>query len=63
MTSLDTGIRTIRTAFERVAEAWRWYDSIPAVRRIHAVLGRPLEGGADGADAGIEAGHVLATKR
>ena len=44
MTSLDTGIRTIRTAFERVAEAWRWYDSIPAVRRIHAVLGRVPDG-------------------
>ncbi len=44
MTSLDTGIRTIRTAFERVAEAWRWYDSIPAVRRVHAVLGRVPDG-------------------
>ena len=40
MTSLDTGIRTIRGAFERLVEAWRWYDSIPAIRRIHAVLGR-----------------------
>src|ERR1700690_827376 len=40
MTSLDSGIRTIRTAFERLAEAWRWYDAIPPVRRIHAVLGR-----------------------
>ena len=40
MTSIDTGIRTIRTAFERLAEAWRWYDAIPPVRRIHAALGR-----------------------
>jgi two-component system osmolarity sensor histidine kinase EnvZ len=40
MTSIDTGIRTIRTAFERLVEAWRWYDSIPPIRRIHAVLGR-----------------------
>ena len=40
MTSIDTGIRTIRTAFERLAEVWRWYDSIPPIRRIHAVLAR-----------------------
>jgi two-component system, OmpR family, osmolarity sensor histidine kinase EnvZ len=40
MTSIDVGIRTIRTAFERLVEAWRWYDSIPPIRRIHAVLGR-----------------------
>ena len=40
MTSLDTGIRTIRSAFERLAEAWRWYDSIPPIRRIHAALAR-----------------------
>ena len=44
MTSLDTGIRSIRTAFERLAEAWRWYDSIPPVRRVHAVLGRVPDG-------------------
>ncbi|HWE78275.1 MAG TPA: ATP-binding protein [Pseudolabrys sp.] len=40
MTSIDTGIRTIRTAFERLAEVWRWYDSIPPIRRIHVVLAR-----------------------
>ncbi len=40
MTNLDTGIRTIRGAVERLVEAWRWYNSIPAIRRIHAVLGR-----------------------
>ena len=40
MTSIDTGIRTIRTAFERLADVWRWYDSIPPIRRIHAVLAR-----------------------
>jgi two-component system osmolarity sensor histidine kinase EnvZ len=40
MTSIDTGIRSIRTAFGRVADAWRWYDAIPPIRRIHAVLGR-----------------------
>jgi two-component system osmolarity sensor histidine kinase EnvZ len=40
MTSLDIGIRTIRSAFERLAEAWRWYDSIPPIRRIHAALAR-----------------------
>ena len=44
MTSIDTGIRTIRTAFERLAEAWRWYDAIPPVRRIHAALGRIRDG-------------------
>ena len=40
MTSLDIGIRTIRSAFERLAEAWRWYDSIPPIRRIHGALAR-----------------------
>ena len=44
MTSLDIGIRTIRGAVERLVEAWRWYDSIPAIRRIHAVLGRIPDG-------------------
>ena len=38
MTSLDIGA-TIRTALDRVVDAWRWYDAIPAVRRIHAALG------------------------
>jgi two-component system osmolarity sensor histidine kinase EnvZ len=44
MTSIDTGIRSIRTAFGRVADAWRWYDAIPPIRRIHAVLGRIPDG-------------------
>ena len=44
MTSLDAGIATIRTALERVVEAWRWYDSIPVVRRIHAALAQIPEG-------------------
>jgi two-component system osmolarity sensor histidine kinase EnvZ len=47
MTSLDIGVatmRTIRTALVRLAEAWRWYDAIPAVRRIHAALGQIPEG-------------------
>jgi two-component system osmolarity sensor histidine kinase EnvZ len=47
MTSLDIGVatmRTIRTAMVRIVEAWQWYDSIPAIRRIHAALGRIAEG-------------------
>ena len=44
MTSLDTGIATIRTALERIVEAWRWYDSIPPIRRIHAALAQIPEG-------------------
>ncbi len=47
MTSLDLGVatmRTIRNALERIAEAWRWYDAIPAVRRIHATLAQIPEG-------------------
>jgi len=44
MTSLDPGMRTIRTALIRITEAWRWYDSIPWVRRIHAVLERIPDG-------------------
>ncbi len=43
MTSLDIG-GTIRTTLVRVAEAWRWYDAIPAVRRIHAALAQIPEG-------------------
>jgi len=39
MSSLDTGIATIRGALDRVVKAWRWYDEIPPVRRIHAALG------------------------
>ena len=44
MTSLDLGIRAIRTALGRLADAWRWYDAIPPVRRIHAALGRIRDG-------------------
>ena len=47
MTSLDIGVatmRTIRTAMVRIVEAWQWYDNIPAIRRIHAALGRIAEG-------------------
>ena len=47
MTSLDFGVatmRTIRSALVRLAEAWRWYDAIPAVRRIHAALAQIPEG-------------------
>ena len=44
MTSLDTGIRSIRTALVRITEAWQWYDAIPPVRRIHAVLARIPDG-------------------
>jgi len=40
MSSLDAGIATIRTALGRIADAWRWYDEIPPVRRIHAALGQ-----------------------
>ena len=40
MTSLDTGMRTIRTLIVRITEAWQWYDSIPWVRRIHAELAK-----------------------
>ena len=39
MSSLDTGIATIRGALGRIVKAWRWYDEIPPVRRIHAALG------------------------
>jgi two-component system osmolarity sensor histidine kinase EnvZ len=44
MTSLDTGIATIRTALGRIADAWHWYCEIPAVRRIHGVLGQIRDG-------------------
>jgi two-component system, OmpR family, osmolarity sensor histidine kinase EnvZ len=39
MTSLDTGIRSIRSAIDRAVEFWRWYCEIPAVRRFHRLLG------------------------
>jgi two-component system osmolarity sensor histidine kinase EnvZ len=44
MTSLDIGIRTIRTVIVRLTEAWQWYDAIPPVRRIHAALAQIPEG-------------------
>ena len=37
MTSLDT-------ALTRLREAWRWYDAIPPIRRIHSWLGRIRDG-------------------
>ncbi len=40
MTSLDTGIRSIRSAMDRTVEFWRWYCDIPAVRRFHGLLGQ-----------------------
>jgi two-component system osmolarity sensor histidine kinase EnvZ len=44
MTSLDSGIATIRHALVRVEELWRRYDAIPPVRRIHAALAQIPEG-------------------
>jgi two-component system osmolarity sensor histidine kinase EnvZ len=44
MTSLDLGMRTIRTVIVRLTEAWQWYDQIPPVRRIHAALAQIPEG-------------------
>jgi two-component system osmolarity sensor histidine kinase EnvZ len=44
MSSLDIGIATIRTALDRIAKAWQWYDEIPPVRRAHAALGRIRDG-------------------
>ena len=38
MTSLDAGMASIRTTFDRIVRAWQWYDAIPWVRRIHAQL-------------------------
>jgi two-component system osmolarity sensor histidine kinase EnvZ len=40
MTSLDSGITTIRNALVRIEDLWRRYDAIPPVRRIHAALGQ-----------------------
>jgi two-component system, OmpR family, osmolarity sensor histidine kinase EnvZ len=42
MTSLDLG-NGVRTALMRLRAAWEWYDSIPAVRRIHRALGQVAE--------------------
>ena len=44
MSSLDTGMATIRGAFDRLVKFWEWYDAIPPVRRIHAVLGHIPDG-------------------
>jgi two-component system osmolarity sensor histidine kinase EnvZ len=44
MTSLDSGIATIRHALVRIEDLWRRYDAIPPVRRIHAALGQIPEG-------------------
>jgi len=44
MTSLDSGIATLRNALGRAEELWRRYDAIPPVRRIHAALGQIPEG-------------------
>jgi two-component system osmolarity sensor histidine kinase EnvZ len=44
MTSIDSGIATIRNAVVRAEELWRRYDAIPPVRRIHAALGQIPEG-------------------
>jgi two-component system osmolarity sensor histidine kinase EnvZ len=44
MTSLDTGIASIRTALQRLAAAWQWYCEIPAVARIHGWLGQIRDG-------------------
>ena len=44
MTSLDSGIATIRNAVVRAEELWRRYDAIPPVRRVHAALAQIPEG-------------------
>jgi two-component system osmolarity sensor histidine kinase EnvZ len=44
MTSLDSGIATLRNALGRVEDLWRRYDAIPPIRRIHAALGQIPEG-------------------
>jgi two-component system osmolarity sensor histidine kinase EnvZ len=44
MTSMDTGMRTIRSALGRLMDVWRWYDEIPPVRRIHAAVGQVPNG-------------------
>ena len=44
MTSLDSGIASLRNALGRVEELWRRYDAIPPIRRIHAALGQIPEG-------------------
>jgi len=44
MTSLDTGIASIRSALQRVVDAWHWYCEIPAVARIHGWLAQIRDG-------------------
>jgi len=43
MTSLDIG-HTLRSARDRVVDAWLWYDNIPPIRRIHAQLAKIPDG-------------------
>ncbi|MCK9914523.1 ATP-binding protein [Microbacteriaceae bacterium K1510] len=43
MTTLDIG-NTLRTARDRVVDAWLWYDNIPPIRRIHAQLAQIPDG-------------------
>jgi len=44
MTSIDAGIASIRTAIQRVGDAWQWYCEIPAVARIHGWLAQIRDG-------------------
>src|SRR5476649_1583845 len=44
MTSLDSGIATLRNALTRAEDLWRRYDAIPPVRRIHDALAQIPEG-------------------
>jgi two-component system osmolarity sensor histidine kinase EnvZ len=44
MSSLDIGIASIRTALQRIVEAWNWYCEIPAVARIHGWLAQIRDG-------------------
>jgi len=44
MTSLDAGIASIRTALQRLADAWQWYCEIPMVARIHGWLAQIRDG-------------------
>jgi two-component system, OmpR family, osmolarity sensor histidine kinase EnvZ len=44
MTSLDTGIASIRSALQRIVDIWHWYCEIPAVARIHGWLAQIRDG-------------------
>ena len=44
MTSIDTGIASIRSALQRLVDAWNWYCEIPAVARIHGWLAQIRDG-------------------